>query len=216
MSETTQTGSEQPQSCTCGTILVEGARFCHRCGRPTFEMPKMETPVVPPEPQAAAPRLRATFAATQLPVGFKNPIALRVAFLMSVGIMMAEMIPGINFLMPIWWLAAGWGAVTLYRRLTGSAINVSMGARLGSITGVLGFASTMVLVAVSLLFTGKQTMDELLKQNPQLSQVLNDRAQLALGVLVGIVLIFAMVVGICAAGGALGARFAGRNGSPAR
>ena len=26
-----------PEFCTCGTKLVEDARFCHRCGRPTWE-----------------------------------------------------------------------------------------------------------------------------------------------------------------------------------
>lgn len=177
-------------------------------------MPKVEPVPEPPQPVAA--RIRSTITAAQIPVSFRNPLALRVAFLMSVGIMMAEMIPGVQLIMPIWWLAAGWGAVTLYRRLTGSPINVRTGARLGSITGVLGFVSTMVLLVISLLLTGKQTIDEVVRQNPQFAQVMNDRAQLALGLVVGVVLIFAMVVGICAAGGALGARFAGRNGSPAR
>ena len=34
-----------PEFCTCGTRLVEDARFCHRCGRPTSEEVVEETPV---------------------------------------------------------------------------------------------------------------------------------------------------------------------------
>jgi len=65
------------------------------------------------------------------------------------------------------------------------------------------------------MLSGKQTIDEVIRQNPQFAQVMNDRAQLIMGLVVGVGLIFALVVGICAAGGALGARFAGRSGSPA-
>ena len=55
----------------------------------------------------------------QIPVSFSNPIALRVAFLMSLAIMLVEMIPVLNLLFFLWWLAAGWGAVRIYRRITG-------------------------------------------------------------------------------------------------
>ena len=60
----------------------------------------------------------------QLPVSFSNPIALRVAFLMSLAIMLMTMIPVVNVLSPIWWLVAGLGAVLLYRRLTGLSLSV--------------------------------------------------------------------------------------------
>src|SRR5258708_956023 len=101
-----------PDYCTCGTKLVEDARFCHRCGRPTFEPEVAEPP--PPMPQ---PTLQAKLA--QLPVSFSNPIALRVSFLMSLAIMFLDMIPFLNILFVVWWLGAGWCGVILYRRLTG-------------------------------------------------------------------------------------------------
>ena len=31
-----------PEQCTCGTQLVEGARFCHKCGRPTTDEPELK------------------------------------------------------------------------------------------------------------------------------------------------------------------------------
>ena len=155
-------------------------------------------------------------AGVPLPVGFRNPIALRIAFLMSVGTMLAQITPGVQLLLPFWWLAAGWGAVALYRRVTGFAINVRAGARLGSITGI--FASLTVIVSIAMLFAEKDTFAQMLKQNPQLAPVAGDRAQLTIVILMVLALSFATVVGLCAAGGALGARFAGRgaNGSPAR
>jgi hypothetical protein len=204
-----------PDICTCGTTLVENASFCHRCGRPTRE-PESPESIDEPAAPVAVPFTRvsekpsARSIAASLPVGFRNPIAMRVAFIMSVGIMLIEMIPGVNLLFVVWWLAAGWGAVALYRRMTGSALTVKAGARLGSITGILTFLSMTVIIASSMLVAGKQLFTEMVKQNPQISPVLDDPAELTAVVLMVLAIVFAMVVGTCAAGGALGARFAGR------
>lgn len=194
--------------------MVENARFCHRCGRPTFEAdPVVES--VPPLEFHVAEKPSPLALAASLPVGFRNPVAMRVAFLMSVGIMLVQMIPVVNLLFAVWWLAAGWGAVILYRRMTGSSLSVKAGARLGSITGVLTFLSMTVIIACSILVAGKELFTEMVKQNPQISPVLNDPAELAGVVLMVMVIIFALVVGTCAAGGALGARFAPRGTAPA-
>ena len=191
--------------CTCGTKLVENARFCHRCGRPTSEP---EITIEPAPPQIAIPTRAEKLA--QLPMGFGNPIALRVAFLMSLAIMLIEMIPVLNLLFVVWCLGAGWCAVLLYRRLTGLSLSVGAGARLGSITGVLTFVSIAVILALSMLFMGKQAFDQVIQQDPRVKQVMNDPPALAIGLLLLLGMIFAIVVGICAAGGALGARFSAR------
>ncbi len=146
-----------------------------------------------------------------LPVSFSNPIALRVAFLMSLITMLLTMIPFVNYLSPIWWLVAGSAAVMLYRRLTGLSLSVSAGARLGSITGVLAFLSLVVIIALTFAFAGNDLFQEMVKQNPDASQVLNNPTMLALAAALALVILFAMVVGMCTAGGALGARFANRN-----
>jgi hypothetical protein len=148
-----------------------------------------------------------------LPVSFRNPIALRVAFLMSLAIMLIEMIPVLNIFVVGWWLAAGWGAVLLYRRITGLSLSVVAGARLGSITGVLTFVSTAVLLTLTMVFAGKQFLDQLIQQDPRMTQVVNDPPMLAAVFLVLLVVLFSLVVGICAAGGALGARFSARKTS---
>jgi len=138
---------------------------------------------------------------------------VRVAFLMSVGIILLVVIPGALFFIVLWCLAAGWGAVLLYRRLTGFALSVRSGARLGSITGVLIFLGLLFLFALNMVFAGKEVIAEMMKQNPQFTAVLNDIPVLTAGILMALAIIFAMVVGMSAAGGALGARFGQRSGA---
>jgi hypothetical protein len=202
-----------PESCTCGAVLVENARFCHRCGRAVGNEPasavEQTSLADAPGAAASAPSERAP-----VPVSFANPIALRVAFVMSLALLVLEMIPGLNLLFLVWWLAAGFGAVLLYQRLTGMALTVRAGARLGSITGILTFVSMAVIFALSMLFMGKELFQQMIKQDPQISEIIDNPA--AMGTLFVLVLavIFAMVVGTCAAGGALGARFAARNPLP--
>ena len=194
-----------PDFCTCGTKLVEEARFCHRCGRPTIP-PLAEEP--PPPQITNQPSFQAKLA--QIPVSFNNPVALRVALLMSVAIIPVELAPILSMLSIVWWLAAGWCAVLLYRRLTGSVLSVRAGARLGSITGVLTFVSLAIGFTIAMVFAGKQFFDQMVKQNPDAKQIVNDPAMLCAVILVGMAFLFTIVVAICAAGGALGARYSGR------
>jgi hypothetical protein len=199
-----------PENCTCGAALVEKSRFCHMCGRPVFDDPAAEvTPVVreaPPPQSAPAPR------ASSPPVGFGNPIALRVAALMSLGTMFVEMIPIVNLLFAVWGVAGGWCAVLLYRRLTGFSLGVKAGARLGSITGVLTFLSLLVISILTLTVGGQsQDVFKQIKQDPQMAQLLNDPATMVAVFLFALVIMFAIVVGTCAAGGALGARYVNRS-----
>ena len=208
-----------PEKCTCGAILVEDARFCHRCGRPTSLTPEFiadDEPVAAPEvmaASAAALPLQAKFAA--VPVGFGNPVALRVAFIMSLSIMLLEMIPGLNFLFLAWWLGAGWGAVLLYKRLTGMVLNVRSGAKLGSITGVLTFVGMTLISTLTMATAGKQVLDQMVQQNTEMKQVVDDPTMLASMFAIVLMMIFCLVVGICAAGGALAARQMARSGSGA-
>ena len=200
-----------PENCSCGATLIEKSRFCHMCGRPLFEAAAPEVtqvprPAMPPRP-AAPPA-----------VGFGNPIALRVAALMSLGTMFVEMIPIVNLLFIVWGVAGGWCAVLLYRRLTGFALDIRAGARLGSITGVLTFASLLVISVLTLTVGGESQQDifKQLRQDPQTAQILNEPVALAAVFLIALVVIFAIMVGTCAAGGALGARYVNRTSPNSR
>ena len=203
---------DTPEKCTCGAVLAENASFCHRCGRPVRELTATEqqefAPVSPPPPAPA------TVIPPQAlpPIGVGNPIAVRVDGLMSLGILMASMLPLVNLFVFVWCLPAGWGAVRLYRRLTGLRLNVGAGARLGFLTGVLAFVLMLVVIAFSMVASGKEILDQLTKQmviqDPRMSDVVNNPAMLSAGLLMVVMLLFGMVVGMCAAGGALGAKFA--------
>ena len=108
-------------------------------------------------------------------------------------------------------VAAGWCAVLLYRRLTGYALSVKAGARLGSLTGILTFLSLLIMSTLTMAVMGKDVFQQQIKQDPQVAQALNDPATMVAAVLLALFILFAIVVGTCAAGGALGARFVGRN-----
>jgi hypothetical protein len=199
-----------PESCTCGATLVDDASFCHRCGRPVRELTAGEsTPPPLPDPALKPAALHSKLA--QLPVSFSNPVALRVALLMSLATIPMEVMPGINLLTFVWWMAAGWCATLLYARLTGSKLSVSAGARLGTITGVLIFVGAAILFTV--IVAGKEffdQMDQLTKTNPDAAKVLHDPTAMFFILLIFLGAIGAAAVGLCTAGGALGARFTAR------
>lgn len=197
-----------PEYCTCGTKLVEDARFCHRCGRPTFEEVReaIDEPVSAPPPPVptAAEKL------AQLPVTFANPIALRIAFLLAMAIVLILNIPILQLLFFGWWAAAGWVAVLWYRRMTGSQLSVSAGARLGSITGVMIFAAILVELALQFLLAGKQIFDQLSAQDSRIAEMMKDPGMMSAVSVITMGFLFALIVGICAGGGALGALFSSR------
>jgi len=200
---------QTPENCTCGATLVEKSRFCHMCGRPVFEdaapeVTEMARPVMPPQPSPVR--------SGPPPVGFSNPIALRVAVLMSLGTMFVEMIPVVNLLFAVWGVAGGWCAVLLYRRFTGFALGIRAGARLGSITGILTFVSLLVISTLTLTVGGQsQDIFKQFRADPQMAQVLNDPPTLVAVFVFALVIMFAIVVGTCAAGGALGAKYVSRS-----
>ena len=118
-------------------------------------MPEIpETPRLMPDGPQMLPRLSAVSPSTPVPVGFGNPVALRVSVLMSLATMLVEMIPGVNLLFVVWGLAAGWCGVLLYRRFTGYALSIRAGARLGSLTGVLTFLSLLVVSSLTMAIMG--------------------------------------------------------------
>jgi hypothetical protein len=204
---------QTPENCTCGATLGDKSRFCHMCGRPVFEDAVQEvTPILQQAvPSRPSPGSSQMLRSGSPPVGFGNPVALRVAVLMSLGTMFVEMIPVVNLLFVVWGVAGGWCAVLLYRRLTGFALGIRAGARLGSITGVLTFASLLVISTLTLTVGGQsQDIFKQFRQDPQMAQVLNDPPAMVAVFVFALVIMFAIVVGTCAAGGALGARYVNR------
>ncbi|MDX1982196.1 MAG: zinc ribbon domain-containing protein [Bryobacteraceae bacterium] len=205
-----------PAFCSCGAGLVDGARFCHKCGKPTFEEIEPE-----PAPVAAEIPLEAPPAAKPvLEVGFGNPIAVRTAFWAAVlsWILISFPVP-----LPIIWpvmalLGTGLFSVYLYQRRTGESLSVIGGARMGWLTGIFTFAISTVFFTLAILLISQQGglsnfyrehLPGIRPDDPNIDKVLEylqNPAGLATFVFLSLGLLFAMFTIFPTLGGALGAK----------
>jgi hypothetical protein len=195
-----------PEFCTCGAQLASDSLFCHKCGKPQREIvepepqaPQPEAIALPPPPPTAAP----------LPT-FRNPVAMRIAFMIAVFATFLSFLPYVN------WLAAGYFAAFFYRRRTGYRLNVVAGVRMGWITGVLMFAITAALfTAFVVLFnasSGNAIFQAQIKSmtDPRVQEmfkIIQNRTEVAFLLMQ----LFVFVTCLSMAGGALGAKLAGRD-----
>jgi len=218
--------------CTCGAQLPPDSLFCNKCGKPQREIatPEIErnvfaaataatdaAPLVAPTPlpvePLAAPR------PAPMPLNFRNPIAVRIALMAAVGATL------LNFLVPILnWPAAGFFAVFLYCRKTGTRLDVSAGVKIGWITGLLTYGFAAIVFAATLIpdaLSGKlgSTMLEQMKnfssQDPnmvaQMTRLIQTTQGMVMLVLFALAFLFVFVTCLSMAGGALGAKMVGRS-----
>jgi hypothetical protein len=196
-----------PEICTCGAQLPPDARFCHKCGKPQREEIVVELPEAfapQPPPPAQAPPLQG--------LSFRNPIALRVGLLAAGLLTLLMMIPGANYAAVFWWLGAGYFSVWIYKRRTGQRLNVSGGARMGWITGVISCALLTLLFTFFMLTIHQMGGLEAIKQLKEfafqqasideLLKMLQDPSKM----LWSLIATFVMLTLTCTAGGALGAK----------
>jgi len=200
-----------PDFCTCGAELPPDARFCHKCGKPQRDEPVAA--VLAADASAAAVPAVVTPIAPLVPVGFRNPVALRVGLLAAALLSLTMMIPGVNYAFFVWWLGAGYFSVWIYKRRTGQRLTIRGGAHLGWITGVLScvlLSLLFVFVLAALERAGgvgaikdqlrdfaidQKTIDEAVKRFENPMEVLRSLAGM-----------FLMMMLFCVAGGALGAK----------
>jgi hypothetical protein len=212
-------GLIMPEFCTCGSRLPPDALFCHKCGKPQREILKPEISDAPELP-AVQPFVAAPPVLLDLqPPSFHNPAAVRVALIVAVSATVLSM----TLLPLVSWPLAGFVAVFLYRRRTGSSLNVGAGARLGMITGVLMAAMSTVVVSLVWLpaaLSGRlgNLMQEQMKNFPgrdpmAVQQMLKSLSgsDMAFALLFGLIGVFVLITGLSMAGGALGAKFVGRS-----
>jgi hypothetical protein len=209
------------QICTCGAQLPPDARFCHQCGKPQRDedIPRtIESP--PPTPSQApptAPRVLRTG------VNFRNADAVRIGLRMASFASLLSIVPYLNLGVAVWWTSAGFFSAYLYKRRTGQFLSVGSGLRLGWITGVLTFAimtvlSTLTLVPLALRPGGLAAAFEgqlrsMPMNDPNLNQAMKmfeSPGGMATIIVFTLLLLFAAIVILCTAGGALGAKLGGR------
>jgi len=205
-----------PEFCTCGAQLPPDALFCHKCGKPQRDVIAAEPE---PEPvEIVIPPIPATVPSPQQ--NFHNWIALRTAFVFAPIALALSWIPAANFVI---WVAAGFLAVIFYRRRTGVLLNVRGGVRLGWITGLIMFAITTVLFTMAVVplaanggiakFFREQLKNPADPNVQEALRLLEGGAGVATLLLVVLFMFFLLITLLSMAGGALGAKFVGRDHS---
>jgi hypothetical protein len=204
-----------PEFCTCGAQLPPDALFCHKCGKPQRELvaPEIHAPehaefVVPPAPLPLAP--------DALPMSFRNPVAMRIAFTAAILGALLSWVPVLNVIL---WLGAGYFAVFFYRRRTGHLLNLGAGLRMGWITGVMMFAIVAVLfTAFVIVFNVSGGIEVLQSQfrnasDPKVQEALQTLRS-GSGVAIFLMQLFLFITCLSMIGGALGAKLIGRASRP--
>ena len=180
-----------------------------KCGKPQREIAVAEPEIaVVPAPEYIPPAPQARYA---MPVGFRNPTAVRIALFVGIaGGLISDILPLVA------WLAAGFFAVFFYRRKTRDRMNVAAGMRLGWITGLIMFTMWgIVFAAMGLSGALAKQLESGMKSLPfyssdpayqQMAHAMSSGPGLILPLLFGFIVIICLSV----AGGALGANLVGR------
>jgi hypothetical protein len=206
-----------PERCTCGAVLPEDARFCHKCGKPQRDEPVFESEVVetPPSPAVALPPV------SPQRIGFHNGLAVRIALVAGMLAFLCSVIAG-QFALPqefvfVWLAASGFFAVYLYRRRTGQRLSVASGAHLGWICGLFGFIVVMLALGATAVMLSDPTLVTAMRDQlhthglseanaDQMIQVFRSPS----GILAALAVSFVLFSALPAFGGAIGAKLLDR------
>jgi hypothetical protein len=164
----------------CGASVEDGTPFCARCNAPQIR-------VVGPEP--LAPAAAVPEVAIEQYASYAAPSASALEWSQAlpsagIGLLVAIFIIVVSKSYALGMLAAGFLTVVLYRRRCPAVhITAGIGARLGALTGALGFGAVAATLALWAGFrSGKEIRDAFLnyiQQNaaqtsdPRLQQVLD-------------------------------------------
>jgi hypothetical protein len=127
--------------------MASDATFCGKCGAPQIVVNTQSEPdATIPGPSAlggsSAPDTT-SYDARQLNWKYALPATLKAGLAMAVACALFAR------LIPVWMLAGGWLAVTLYlRRRRNSEFALSNGAKLGAVAGLFGFAVFSILISI--------------------------------------------------------------------
>ena len=206
-----------PEFCTCGAQLPPEARFCHKCGKPQYDYPGLESAEDTPTPPQVAPALTPPPAQLPAEISFHNRLAVRVGFLAALAAVFLFMVPVpfpfLRLLFPF--VAGGFLAVFLYSRRSGQMLSIRSGARMGWITGIFSFSMVSVVFAFAMVEVSNQggLAKFIESQMPvgdarrePIAQALNDPAMLVVMVLISLVMLFVVLTALPMIGGALGAK----------
>jgi hypothetical protein len=213
------------ERCSCGTTLVEGALFCHRCGQPQREdliqreAEQTFAPAAGALPPPAMPTDEAVIAVLQQRRSNRASIsgALVSFLIMSLAVPFVGT-PAVAFALVL----GGVVTVFLYRRNAPPSLPLTtrLGARIGWTTGVFAFLLFLVETTLGVVLSGGSVRDVFLRQveqqaatNPALAdavKLLSSTGGLVAFLLTMMLFVFITCTVLAALGGALGAQFNSR------
>ncbi|MCW5963050.1 MAG: zinc ribbon domain-containing protein [Bryobacterales bacterium] len=171
--------SQRPTHCTCGTLLADGARFCHRCGRPVFEdphfaeadstsaadegsVPSLPSDFAPPPPSVSLEE--PVYVGPPEPIDLRNRMVVRLAFFTAAMLFPLVLLPLPMALKSVLLVSGGFFAAWLYQRRTHSRLGYLNAFRLGWIAGLMLFLLVLGVYAVTfavISFTGGNLLSQL-------------------------------------------------------
>ncbi len=205
----------------CGATVEEGTPFCKQCGAPQIRV-GADAGASPPLPPGTPGQLQPP--AQPVPLAPAPPAPGRIEWSHAFpGALIAGALLAICWMSPwatfcLWTMAGGALAGALYQRRRPVAVTTGMGARLGAVTGLLGFVLFALVVSLEILATRGGRLRALLTQvfqqaaarnpNPaaeEMIQKLNSPQGIAVLVTIGLVVLLAAFLIFSAIGGAIGA-----------
>ena len=202
----------------CGATVEDGVAFCPHCNAPQIRIAGAEAIAQPGETSEVAAAQPTSYAGAPPATGIQWAQALPSAALAGLVAAILMIVPFGAFGLGM--LAAGALSVAIYRRRNPAAnLTPALGARLGAVSGALGFGIFAILTSVEMVVfrSGGQLRAALLEavqqsaarssdpQAQQLLEYLKTPQGLALVMILGLIVMFVAFLVFSSLGGALGA-----------
>jgi len=206
----------EQQRCTCGAVLPEDARFCHKCGKPQYEediarLAAQEGPAAPV--QAAKP----PGGLAPSGISFRNSRAVTISLVVGVLAFFAWVLAMVVWapLFPFVLCAAGFVAARLYRSEAVEPLTTAAGARLGWMTGLWLFLIVALLCTIAALVLstpqGWEQAKAIWAQFPEMSKEIGNQHDVLSTLLLRLPFLFFLLTLLPGLGGMLGAKSAPRH-----
>src|SRR5512146_3021463 len=152
----------------CGAAVEDGVAFCPQCAAPQIRV--LAEAATPPLPPGTPEQLQPPAQPVPLTPAGEPPEADRldwrhgfpVALTSGAVLAICFALPWAGFL--LWGIVGGALAVALYQRRKQVTVTAGLGARLGAVTGLLGFVAFAVIISLELLLTRGAGIRELWRQ----------------------------------------------------
>ncbi len=199
------------QRCTCGAVLPEDARFCHKCGKPQYEedIARLAALEAPPVPVLVREPVQAGAASG---ISFRNSRAVLISLVVAALAFFASLLATMLWapLFPIVLCAAGFVAARLYRSNATEPLTPGAGARLGWMTGLWLFLIVALLCTVAAVYLstpqGWEQAKAFWAQFPEMSKGLGDQHDVLTTLVMRLPFLFFLLTLLPGLGGMLGAK----------